>query len=255
MVKKFSLLLVNLLICSFVTDAQSIHPYSLFGTLHPFELGGGAITNKSIQWSVAGSKIAYLPKGGFTQVQLESKFGSILVQQQIWDSYLRRNSFMLQGHIYPSKSLLITPLFVVEQMKIIETRTNLYYKGGITLRYQLSPNWRLASTILWDQNQKEYHQLSWIAGILYLPNDKFCVEFNIRKNELQSNLNTIALIKWQAHKKLNLGLGRCSNGELLWNTVWSYKAIKIATLAKFHPILGTTFSIALSCPLLLRTNR
>ncbi|MCX8479070.1 MAG: hypothetical protein ORN56_04715 [Chitinophagales bacterium] len=251
----FPCLLLSFLFSSLPLLAQSSRPYSIFGSLSALELNTAPISPKQLRGSLMGSKTAYLPKGGLTQAQLQTHIWSIHMQQQAWDHTLKQTSLHLLTYLYPTKNLVLTPTICFEQMKVAESQLPVRMKGELTLRYQLSQNWRLASAITFDQKQTEINQVTWIAGILFAPNPLFQLEFNIRRNEFQNNLNSTLLLQWQAHKKLNLCLGRCTNGELLWNTVWSYKELKIATLTKFHPILGTTFAIALSGPLLLRTNR
>jgi hypothetical protein len=147
MVKKFCLLLAFVFVYSFVINAQSIQTYSSFSVLSPLEMGATDLQKKAITWTVIGSKLSFLPRGGQTALQLQSHWLCIQLQQQIWDSYLKRNSFCLQGTLYPSKSLQILPLFMFEQMNILESKACLAYKGEILLRYTLNPNWRLASSI------------------------------------------------------------------------------------------------------------
>lgn len=251
----FPCLLLSFLFNSLPLLAQSSRPYSIFGSLSAFELNTAPISPKELRGSLMGSKTAYLPRGGLTQAQLQTHIWSIHMQQQAWDHTLKQTSLRLLTFLYPTKNLVLTPAFCFEQMKVAESQLPVRMKGELTLRYQLSQNWRLASAITFDQKQTEINQVTWIAGILFAPNPLFQLEFNIRRNEFQNNLNSTLLLQWHAHKKLNLCLGRCTNGELLFSTHSFYKKLEIATLIKLHPLLGSSYSVGISTPLLLSARR
>ena len=251
----FPFLLLSILCRSLPLQAQTGRPYSIFGSLSALELNTFPISSKELQGSLMASKIAYLPKGGLTQAQAQTHIWSIHMQQQAWDHTLKQTSLRLLTYLYPTKNLVITPAICFEQMKVAESQLPVKMKGELTLRYQLAQNWRLASAITFDQKQTEINKLTWIAGIQFAPNPLFLLEFNVRRNEFQNNLNSTLLVKWNAHKKLNLCLGRCTNGELLFSTHSFYKKIEIATLIKLHPLLGSSYSVGISTPLLLSARR
>lgn len=251
----FPFLLLSILFRSLPLQAQTGRPYSIFGSLSALELNTSPIASKERRGSLMTSKIAYLPKGGLTQAQVQTHLWSIHIQQQAWDHTLKQTSLRLLTYLYPTKNLVLTPAICFEQMKVAESQLPVKMKGELTLRYQLSQCWRLASAINFDQKQTEINKLTWIAGIQFAPNPIFLLELNVRRNEFQNNLNSTLLVKWHAHKRLNLCLGRCTNGELLLSTHSFYKKMEIATLIKLHPLLGSSYSVGISAPLLLSARR
>ncbi len=247
---KYTFLLISSL-CAFSSNcyAQTSYSNSLFGALYPLETSQAYVPPKELRWTVAASKMPYLPTGFQTNASLLAHFAGIQLEKQEWDPELKRTAILLHGCIYPSKSLILIPILRIEQMKIPENNLPASWQGKLQLRYQLNPNWRLTSQISFDPKQKEINQTAWCAGIQFHPNSIFEVEFNIRKNTLQDNFNTVILLKWMAHKKMNMCLGRTTKGELLWSTHCFFKKLSIASMLNVHPLLGTTFTIGIAGPL------
>lgn len=252
---KYTLLLLNSF-CAFslVCQAQSYTSNSIFGTLFPFNSSTTFLAPKELRWTISANKMSYSPKAYQTEASLLTHYASIQLAKQEWDPQLKRMSVQMNACIYASKNLRLIPSLCLEQMQIPEYRLPASWQGKLLLQYQMHPSWRLASQIMFTPTQNEINQIGWITGIQFKPNPMFEIECNVRKQTKQESMRSIILIKWVANPKLNLCVGRSSEGEFIWHLNYTYKKIEIGSLLSIHPLLGSSYNIGMSGPLLLRSR-